>query len=186
MRYRLTTINPQTYQRRGSLRPRTKIRGRLDIPHPTRWGRLRVALFLVAGPLSPLATRTLRGIMQDQDALFDQIGDIQLDRPGHNCTGQLCTYCERFDREDIQVLAEIDPQWRMQATIFRKSLAIGQLFSADVLIDAIGKPLGHPNQIGALFRSWNSQGMIESQGNYVVSTRESNNGRSIRVWRRTA
>jgi hypothetical protein len=28
--------------------------------------------------------------------------------------------------------------------------------------------------------------MIESQGNFVVSTRESNNGRVIRVWRRTA
>jgi hypothetical protein len=175
MVYRLTKVKPQTYQRRGSLRPRTKSRG-----------GLRVALFLVAGPLSPLATRTLRGIMQDQETLFDQIGDIQLDRPGHNCTGQLCTYCERFDREDTQVLAEIDPSWRMQATIFRKSLAIGQLFSADVLIDAIGKPLGHPNQIGSLFRSWNSQGLIQSEGNFVVSTRESNNGRVIRVWRRTA
>jgi hypothetical protein len=175
MVYRLTKVKPQTYQRRGSLRPRTQIRG-----------GLRVALFLVAGPLTTLATRTLRGIMQDQETLFDQIGDIQLDPPGHNCTGQLCTHCERFDREDTQVLAEIDPQWRMQATIFRKSLAIGGLFSADVLIDAIGKPLGHPNQIGALFRSWNSQGLIQSEGNFVVSTRESNNGRVIRVWRRTA
>jgi hypothetical protein len=175
MVYRLTKVKPQTYQRRGSLRPRTQIRG-----------GLRVALFLVAGPLTTLATRQLRGIMQDQETLFDQIGDIQLDPPGHNCTGQLCTYCERFDREDTQVLAEIDPAWRMQATIFRKSLAIGGLFSADVLIDAIGKPLGHPNQIGALFRSWNSQGLIQSEGNFVVSTRESNNGRVIRVWRRTA
>ena len=175
MPYRLTTINPQTFQRRGSRRPRTQIRG-----------RLRVALFLVGGPLTTLGTRLKRGNMTQEDALFDQIGDIQLDRPGHNCTGQLCTYCERFDREDVQVLAEIDPQWRMQATIFRKSLAIGGLFSADLLIEAIGKPLGHPNQIGALFRSWNSQGLIESQGNFVVSTRESNNGRSIRVWRRTA
>jgi hypothetical protein len=174
-RYKLTKVKPQTYQRRGSLRPRTQIRG-----------GLRVALFLVAGPLTTLATRTLRGIMQDQETLFDQIGDLQLDRPGHNCTGQLCTYCERFDRQDVQVLAEIDPAWRMQATIFRKSLAIGGLFSADVLIDAIGKPLGHPNQIGALFRSWNSQGLIQSEGNFVVSTRESNNGRIIRVWRRTA
>jgi hypothetical protein len=175
MVYRLTKVKPQTYQRRGSLRPRTQSRG-----------GLRVALFLVAGPLTTLATRQLREIMQDQETLFDQIGDLQLDRPGHNCTGQLCTYCERFDRKDTQVLAEIDPAWRMQATIFRKSLAIGGLFSADVLIDAIGKPLGHPNQIGALFRSWNSQGLIQSEGNFVVSTRESNNGRVIRVWRRTA
>ena len=174
-RYKLTKVKPQTYQSRGRLTPRTQIRG-----------GLRVAAFLVGRPLTTLATRQLRGIMQDQETLFDQIGDVQLDRPGHNCTGQLCTYCERFDREDVQVLAEIDPQWRMEATIFRKSLAIGGLFSADVLIDAIGKPLGHPNQIGALFRSWNSQGLIQSEGNFVVSTRESNNGRVIRVWRRTA
>jgi len=124
--------------------------------------------------------------MTDQTALFDTIGDIRLDRPHHSCTGALCTYCERFDRQDVEVLAEIDPAWRMQATIFRKSLAIGGLFSADLLIEAIGKPLGHPNQIGALFRAWASQGMIESQGDYVTSTRESNNGRTIRVWRRTA
>ena len=176
MRYQLTSIGTQTFQRRGSRRPRTMSRG-----------CLRVALFLVGGSLTTLATRLKRGnIMENADTLFDSIGDIQLDRPGHNCTGQLCTYCERFDREDTEVLAEIDPQWRMQATIFRKSLAIGQLFSADTLIMAIGKPDGHPNQIGALFRSWDSQGMIQSQGNYVVSTRESNNGRSIRVWRRTA
>ena len=174
-RYKLTKVKAQTYQSRGRLTPQTK-----------SWGCLREALFLVAGPLTTLATRTKRGTMQDQEALFDRIGDVQLDRPWHNCTGQLCTYCERFDREDVQVLAEIDPQWRMQATIFRKSLAIGGLFSADLLIEAIGKPLGHPNQIGALFRAWNSQGLIESQGNYVVSTRESNNGRSIRLWRRTA
>jgi len=123
---------------------------------------------------------------QMNEALFDSIGDIQLDRPGHNCTGQLCTYCERYDREDAQVLAEIDPQWRIQATIFRKSLAIGGLFTADLLIEAIGKPDGHPNQIGALFRSWASMGVITSQGNFVTSTRESNNGRSIRMWKRAA
>jgi hypothetical protein len=175
MSYRLTKVKPETFQRTGSRRPQAKT-----------WGRLRVALLLVSGPPITLVTRMKRGTMPDQETLFDQIGDLQLDRPGHNCTGQLCTYCERFDREDTQVLAEIDPAWRMQATIFRKSLAIGGLFSADVLIDAIGKPLGHPNQIGALFRSWNSQGLIQSEGNFVVSTRESNNGRVIRVWRRTA
>ena len=64
-----------------------------------------------------LATRTKRGTMTE--SLFDSIGDMQLDRPGHNCTGQLCTYCERYDREDAQVLAEIDKNWRVQATIFR-------------------------------------------------------------------
>ena len=124
--------------------------------------------------------------MPDQTTLFDSIGDIQLDRPVHNCTGQLCTYCERFNRQDVEILAEIDKTWRIQATIYRKSLAIGGLFTADTLIDSIGLPDGHPNQIGALFRSWSSMGVITSMGNYVVSTRESNNGRSIRMWKRAA
>jgi len=145
---------------------------------------LRRGLFLVAILANTLATSKKGEHMSE--ALFDSIGDIQLDRPGHNCTGQLCTYCERFDRQDVEVLAEIDKSWRIQATIFRKSLAIGGLFSADLLIEAIGLPAGHPNQIGALFRSWASMGVITSMGNYVVSTRESNNGRSIRMWKRTA
>ena len=124
--------------------------------------------------------------MTDQAALFDTIGDIRLDRPPHSCTGGRCTYCERFDREDTQLLADIDPQWRILCTIYRKSVAIGGLLTADDLVENVGKPAGHPNQIGALFRSWNSQGLIESQGDYVTSSRESNNGRSIRLWRRTA
>jgi hypothetical protein len=147
-------------------------------------GCLRRGYFLVGSLANTLATRTKRGTMTY--SLFDSIGDIQLDRPGHNCTGQLCTYCERFDRQDVQVLAEIDKNWRIQATIFRKSLAIGGLFTADLLIEAIGLPDGHPNQIGALFRSWASMGVITSMGNYVLSTRQSNNGRSIRMWKRTA
>jgi hypothetical protein len=131
-----------------------------------------------------LATRTKRGTMNE--ALFDSIGDIQLDRPGHSCTGQMCTYCERYDRQDAELLAEIDSKWRMQATMYRKTLAIGGLFTADTLVDSIGLPDGHPNQVGALFRSWARMGVITSQGDYVVSTRESNNGRSIRMWKRTA
>jgi len=167
-------IGTQTFQRRGSRVPVTNELA----------GCLRRGYFLVGSLANTLATRTKRGTMTY--SLFDSIGDIQLDRPGHNCTGQLCTYCERFDREDVQVLAEIDKNWRIQATIFRKSLAIGGLFTADLLIEAIGLPDGHPNQIGALFRSWASMGVITSMGNYVVSTRESNNGRSIRMWKRTA
>ena len=171
---RLTKLGPQTFHGRGSPIP---------LAHKSR-GCLRRGYFLVGSLANTLATRTKRGTMTY--SLFDSIGDIQLDRPGHNCTGQLCTYCERFDRQDIEVLAEIDKSWRIQATIFRKSLAIGGLFSADLLIEAIGLPDGHPNQIGALFRSWASMGVITSMGNYVVSTRESNNGRSIRMWKRTA
>ena len=124
--------------------------------------------------------------MTEQHALFDTIGDVRVDRPAHNCTGKTCTYCERQDRLDEQALAEIDPKWRMMATTWLKTVDIGGLLNADLLIGDIGKPLGHPNQIGALFRAWASAGRIKSQGDYVTSSRESNNGRSIRVWKRVA
>ena len=124
--------------------------------------------------------------MTEQHALFNTIGDIRVDRPFHNCTGKTCTYCERQDREDAQALAEIDPQWRSLATIWLKTIDIGGLLNADLLIADIGKPDGHPNQIGALFRAWSAAGRIASQGNYVTSSRESNNSRSIRVWKRIA
>ena len=124
--------------------------------------------------------------MTEQHALFDTIGEIRVDLPFHHCSGSACTYCERQDREDEQALAEIDPKWRMMATAWLKTVDIGGLLNADLLIADIGKPLGHPNQIGALFRAWAAAGRIKSQGNYVTSSRESNNGRSIRVWKRTA
>ena len=90
------------------------------------------------------------------------------------------------NRQDEQALAEIDPKWRSLATIWLKTIDIGGLLNADLLLADIGKPDGHPNQIGALFRAWAAAGRIKSQGNYVTSSRESNNGRSIRVWKRIA
>jgi hypothetical protein len=124
--------------------------------------------------------------MTEQHALFDTIGDIRVDLPFHHCSGLACTYCAKQDVEDAQAFADIDPQWRMMATAWLKGIDIGGLLNADLLIADIGKPLGHPNQIGAMFRSWVAAGRIVSQGNYVTSSRESNNGRSIRVWKRTA
>ena len=124
--------------------------------------------------------------MTEQHALFNTIGDIRVDRPAHNCTGKTCTYCERQDRQDQQSLAEIDPQWRVLATLWLKTIDIGGLLTADLLIEDVGLPPGHPNSVGALFRAWAAAGRIKSQGNYVTSSRESNNGRSIRVWKRTA
>ena len=132
------------------------------------------------------STQTISFSMTEQHSLFDTIGDIRVDRPFHHCTGSACTYCERQDREDAKELAEIDPKWRMMATAWLKTIDIGGLLNADLLIADIGKPDGHPNQIGALFRAWAAVGRIKSQGNYVTSSRESNNGRSIRVWKRVA
>lgn len=124
--------------------------------------------------------------MTEQHSLFDKIGDVRVDLPFHHCTGLACTYCARQDLKDTQDLAEVDPVWRMAATTWLKDIDIGGLLNADLLIADIGKPLGHPNSIGALFRAWSAAGRIQDQGNYVTSSRESNNGRSIRVWKRVA
>lgn len=83
-------------------------------------------------------------------------------------------------------MSEVDPVWRMSATTWLKGIDMGGLLNADLLISDIGKPLGHPNQIGALFRTWAIAGRIKDQGQYVTSSRDSNNGRSIRIWKRVA
>ena len=63
--------------------------------------------------------------MTEQHALFDNIGEIRVDLPFHHCTGCGCTYCERQDRKDFKLLAEIDPKWRMTATAWLKTIDIG-------------------------------------------------------------
>jgi hypothetical protein len=121
------------------------------------------------------------------DSLFDQIDGVRVDRPAHSCTGELCSFCTYLDglelRAQKEPKAEIDPKWQMQATIYRKSLAIGQTFTADNLIAAIGKPPGHANQIGSLFHFWAGAGFITAVGN-TPSKREGNNGRRVQIWRR--
>ena len=121
------------------------------------------------------------------EALFNNIDGIRVDRPGHGCTGDLCSFCQYLDGLEIaaqrQPKADIDPKWQMQATMYRKSLAIGQTFIADDLIAAIGKPPGHANQIGSLFNFWAGAGFITAVGS-TPSKREGNNGRRVQIWRR--
>ena len=121
------------------------------------------------------------------EALFNNIDGIRVDRPGHGCTGDLCSFCQYLDGLEIaaqrEPKADIDPKWQMQATIYRKSLAIGQTFTADDLIDTIGKPPGHPNQIGSLFNFWAGAGFIMAVGS-TASKRKGNNYRRIQIWRR--
>ena len=124
--------------------------------------------------------------MTEQHSLFDKIGDVRVDLPHHHCTGLGCTYCARQEQRDLETMSEVDPVWRMSATTWLKGIDIGGLLNADLLISDIGKPLGHPNQIGALFRTWAIAGRIKDQGQYVTSSRDSNKSRSIRIWKRVA
>ena len=121
------------------------------------------------------------------DALFNDIDGVRLDRAPHGCTGELCSFCTYLDALELKAMrppkVAIDAKWQMQATIYRKALAVGQMFTADDLIKAIGKPPGHSNQIGALFAFWSESGFIVHSGS-TPSKRAGNNGRRIQIWRR--
>jgi hypothetical protein len=119
------------------------------------------------------------------EALFDNIGDIRVDRPEHGCTGLICRWCAYMDEVEIKATqppkAKFDQSWLRAVTGYRKSLHIGDTFTADDLIKHYGHPVGHPNQIGSLFSWWSESRMIKAVGR-VPSQRATNNGRTIQVW----
>jgi hypothetical protein len=123
------------------------------------------------------------------EALFDTIDGIRADRPDHGCTGALCSWCAYQDNIAAQVAqpprAKFDEAWLRAVTKYRKSLDIGDTFTADTLIEHYGHPVGHPNQIGSLFSWWSESGMIKAVGR-VPSKRATNNRRSIQVWEVTS
>jgi len=116
------------------------------------------------------------------DALFD----LETERPKtHACTGRECHFCSWLDGHQAKqagtTAANIDPRWAIEAGQWRRTMVEGDLFTADDLIDAIGLPDGHPNQIGALFALWHKAGTIRPRGT-TASTRASNHARALRVW----
>lgn len=123
------------------------------------------------------------------EALFDTIGYIRADRPAHGCTGASCSWCAYQDYVAAKVAqpvrAKFDQAWLRAVTKWRKGLRIGDTFTADDLILTYGHPVGHQNQIGALFSWWSEVGLIKAVGR-MPSRRESNNGRSIQIWEVTA
>ena len=120
------------------------------------------------------------------EALFDTIGDIRADRPDHGCTGAMCSFCRYLD--DVELRAQFprpknDEAWVRAANHYRIGLPAGTRFTADDLLAAIGYPVGSPNQIGALFRSWAEKELIWRVAE-KPSERASNHGRRVYVWER--
>lgn len=116
------------------------------------------------------------------DALFD----VETPRANtHACTGPSCHFCEWLDGKAAKAKAvkatKLDPRWAHEAVEWRRSLDPHEIFTADDLVDAIGLPDGHPNQIGALFRQWSEANVIKAVG-YKASKRASNHARPIQVW----
>ena len=74
-----------------------------------------------------------------------------------------------------------DLPWWKEADLWLELQPIGTLFTADDLVDCIGKPYGSPNQIGARLRGWARQRAIAAHG-YCEATRKESHGRIIRIW----
>lgn len=102
----------------------------------------------------------------------------------HACTGPGCYFCSWLDGQAAKTKAvkavKFDPRWLHEAVEWRRN-SVGRLVTADDLIDVIGLPDGHPNQIGALFSQWAQSGMIRLTGTRP-SHRDSNHARQIKVW----
>ena len=102
----------------------------------------------------------------------------------HACTGPSCSFCEWLDGHAAKTKAvkavNFDIRWLQEATEWRWTMR-GHEITADTLIDAIGLPDGHPNQIGALFSKWAQAGFIRLVKGRA-SHRNSNHARQIKVW----
>lgn len=116
--------------------------------------------------------------------LFDVQELVPARQTTHACTGPGCSFCEWLDGHKAKAKAvksvNYDPRWLHEATDWR-STVVGTEITADDLIDAIGLPDGHPNQIGALFNMWAQGGWITLTG-VRPSHRASNHARQIRTW----
>lgn len=118
-------------------------------------------------------------------ALFDLV-DYQT--PAHGCAGDVCQVCALTrDGKEAKTRGTTrttkDARWWVEAGRFLKALAPGALFTADDLVQLIGLPDGSPNQVGACVRAWAAGDHIKAHG-FEESTRKSNHGRVVRVWRK--
>ena len=101
----------------------------------------------------------------------------------------LCRYKQKIEHERLLAATLAAKQeWTDAATLYLiNSVCDGLEISADDLINAVGLPSGETvsngnNAVGALFHKWSHCGFIVEAGR-VRSSRASNCGREIRVWK---
>lgn len=110
--------------------------------------------------------------------------------PTHAHTGPDCRFCAMnatgigAKLDAIRAVTR-DEAWWHESDLWLELQPLGSVFTADDLIDCIGKPTGSVNQIGARLRSWASSGAIVGTG-YTEATRKESHGRIVRVWQVTA
>ena len=110
-------------------------------------------------------------------------------QPTHACAGEHCQVCQN-SRTPLEAKTlgtgrpKRDPRWWDEARQFITQLGSGATFTADDLVALIGLPDGSSAQVGACVRAWAAGDQIVHNG-YTTSTRKSNHGRVVRVWRKS-
>lgn len=118
------------------------------------------------------------------EALFDITAAdcLACGRPLRN---SVCGWCSQ-NQEGTTLTRVIesstkDMEWLERATQWRRSLNLHSRVTADDLVDAIGLPVGSPNQIGSLFHTWNKKGYLRFIRT-VRASRKSRNSGAQREW----
>lgn len=77
----------------------------------------------------------------------------------------------------------VDAAWQQEAEQAARQLAAsGVEFTAETLCERVGRPVSHPNAVGALVSRLARQGVIEAV-RFEASTRTERHGNPNRVWR---
>lgn len=112
---------------------------------------------------------------------------IPVDAPLHACAGDACRYCATRDGTAAATAGiravKRDQEWWYRADEWLVDHPRAFHFTADDLVDAIGKPVGPANQIGARFRAWSAARLVAKAG-YSTAKRRSSHGRAVVVWER--
>lgn len=105
--------------------------------------------------------------------------------PVHAHTGPGCVFCAtRTGKQAADAAVKAitrDEAWWQAAQEWLAAQPAGARFTADTLVDSIGKPTGSPNQIGAALRKWAFTDRITAV-DITTGTRRESHARVLRVW----
>lgn len=114
------------------------------------------------------------------------VEQLDQDMAVHAHTGDGCAFCEamtsgRAAKENGTTQVKRDQAWWATADEWLRAAWPGYHFTADDLVEMIGKPSGSVNQIGARLRSWAMAERIDPVG-FTEAGRKESHGRVLRVW----
>lgn len=116
-------------------------------------------------------------------ALFDLIDYPE--QPIHGCAGPSCQVCATRNgtaaKKHGTKIVKRDEEWWQRANGWFHMLDPRTQFTADDLVEAVGLPVGSPNQVGACVRTWAARDLTKPVGVREARRKESH-GRLVRIW----